>query len=299
MTAEQIGRAVQSPQVDVWQERVRRASRVAGRGTQAWARGYLSGADRHLPDFVIVGGQRCGTTSLYHYLSAHPGIAAPLVKEVQFFSLRYRRGLRWYLGNFPRTPPGVRTFEASPYYLFDERVPGRLVATLPQAKILVLLRDPVERAYSHYLHTRSLGHEKLDFRSALREEQHRLAKVSGRYGRHAHHVRRSYSYATRGRYADQLERWFAHVDRERVLAIRSEDMYRDPGGTHRQILEFLGLPPHQLSAYRQHTLRVDPGETELTPDLRQELRREFASADARLATMLGWDRTWGDAAGLR
>ncbi|SDZ24952.1 Sulfotransferase domain-containing protein [Micromonospora pattaloongensis] len=266
--------------------------RRAVRGTRAWGRGVL--APGALPDFLIIGGQRCGTTSLYHYLAAHPRVRVATGKELQFFSLHHGRGTRWYRGHFPAAAPGTRSFEASPYYLFHPEVPARVAATLPQGRFIALLRDPVERAYSHYLHTRSYGLEPLDFADAVAAEPDRLAAAlrHGPDSRTAHAALRNHSYLARGRYAEQLERWFAHVPRERLLVLRSEDLYADPAAVYGELLRFLELPPFTPAAFARHTRRVDPGPSALTDALRADLSAYFAPHNARLATLLGWPNTW-------
>ncbi|MBM0279149.1 sulfotransferase family protein [Micromonospora tarensis] len=271
-------------------DRLRRGVRAA----RAWGRAARPGEPGPLPDFLVIGGQRCGTTSLYHQLAAHPRVRAASGKELQYFSLHHGRGARWYRGHFPRLAAGERTFEASPYYLFHPSVPARVAATVPQARFVALLRDPVQRAYSHYLHTRSYGIEPLSFADALDAEQERLA-VATRGGpdtRAAHRALRAYSYAARGRYAEQVQRWFAHVPRERIHLARTEDLQADPVGTYGEILRFLGLPAHTPEAFIRHTRRVDQGVSELTPELRDRLGEHFAPHNAQLATLLDWPDPW-------
>jgi hypothetical protein len=192
---------------------------------------------------------------------------------LQFFSLHHRRGERWYRAHFPVRPPGVSSFEASPYYLFDPEAPARAAAMLPQARFVALIRDPAERAYSHYLHSRSYGVEPLSFAEALDAEPRRLAT-----GGHA--ARRRFSYVARGRYAEQLSRWFDHVPRDRVLVVRTEEL----NSRYPEILGFLGLDPAPAPAER-HTRRP-AGAPGLTPELRARLDREFAADQQALATLL-------------
>lgn len=238
--------------------------RRAVRGTRAWV-----SAPGALPEFLIIGAQRCGTTSLYRYLAAHPSVRAATGKELQFFSLHHRRGSRWYRGHFPVRPPGVLSFEASPYYLFDPEAPARAAALLPDARFIALLRDPVERAYSHYLHSRSYGVEPLSFADALDAEPERLA--SG-----GHRARRQYSYVARGRYAEQIARWHEHIAPERLLILRTEELSASYG----RVLGFLGLGEHPAAPVR-HTRRVDEaGPSQLTPGLRARLAAEFADSYA-------------------
>ena len=170
------------------------------------------------PDFVIIGTQRGGTTSLHAYLSAHPQVITPVTKELHFLTDRYERGLDWYLGQFPRElPPDVITGEATPYALFHPLAPRRLLETAPAAKSIVLLRNPVERAYSHFLLERSRGEETLDFAAALDAELERLDGEEARLARdpaYVSHPHKHASYMARGEYVRQLERWFGVFPRE-------------------------------------------------------------------------------------
>lgn len=266
--------------------------RRAVRGGRAWVRGVT--APGPLPDFLILGGQRCGTTSLYHYLCAHPQVRRATGKELQYFTLHYERGQRWYRGHFPTLSPGQVTFEASPYYLFHPSTPQRVAATLPEARFVVLLRDPVERAFSHYRHTRAYGAEPLSFPDALAAEERRLA-VALRRGpdtRQAHAALRNHSYLARGRYAEQLQRWFAHVPRQRIHVIRSEDLYADPAGVYTALLRFLELDPFTPATFGRHTRTGGAGSSGLDPSVRAELADRFAPHNARLAELLGWPDPW-------
>src|SRR5579885_2674785 len=133
----------------------------------------ITSSIRLLPDFIIIGTQRGGTTSLYAYLGQHPQIAPAVIKEVHFFDNNYERGVGWYRTQFPflieksiAKNIGQQNFitgEASPYYLFHPHVPERAAKVVPGAKLIVLLRNPIDRAYSHYYHEVELGHEKLSF----------------------------------------------------------------------------------------------------------------------------------------
>ncbi len=117
----------------------------------SWIYRRLTSGSRRLPDFIILGAQRAGTSSLYYYLSQHPQILPAVRKELHFFDDHYRRGLGWYRSQFPtRGARGTITGEATPYYLSHPHAPARIQRLLPQARLIVLLRNPVERAISHY-----------------------------------------------------------------------------------------------------------------------------------------------------
>ena len=197
------------------------------------------------PDFVIIGAQRGGTTSLHAYLGAHPQVETPATKELHFITDRHERGLDWYLGQFPaELAPDVITGEATPYALFHPLAPQRLREVAPAARLIALLRNPVDRAYSHYLLERSGGHETLDFAAALDAEQERLDGEEARLASeptYASAPHKHASYLARGDYARQLERWFAVFPREQILVVRSEDLYERSAETLALVVQFLGI----------------------------------------------------------
>ena len=203
-----------------------------------------------MPDFFIIGAQRGGTRSLYEYLSGHPDIQPARTEEVHYFSLFFDRGRRWFLSQFPPLGPGQITGEASPYYLFHPLAAERLHAVAPEAKLIVLLRNPVDRAFSHYQLEVRQGNEPLSFEEAIAAESSRLAGEVERildddtYASFAH---QHYSYLARGRYVEQLRRWFSLFPRDQFLVLKSENFYRDPAAGYRQVTDFLGLLDGRLA----------------------------------------------------
>ena len=146
--------------------------RARGRFLSRLASGHM----RSLPDFIMIGGMKCGTTSLFQYLQQHPGVSRVYVEEVHFFDLHYGRGLNWYRAHFPVKGKGEATIcgDDSPYYIFHPLVPARVREDVPGAKLIALLRNPVDRAYSHYHHELRRGREDLSFEKALDREEERL-----------------------------------------------------------------------------------------------------------------------------
>jgi hypothetical protein len=255
------------------------ASRVATR--------RLDPRARQLPDVVIVGGQRCGTTSLYRHLAGHPLVRQPLRKEVQYLSLHWDRGLAWYRGHFPVAAPGSRTLEASPYYLFHPDAPRRAAAVLPDARFIALLREPSARAISHHAHNRRNGLETLSLDEALEAEHSRVSGL--RAGTRAH---RAFSYIGRGRYAEQLRRWHDAVG-DRLLVVLSEDLFDRPAMTLPAIYDFCGLAPVEPHVYLDHPLRYGPAPT-VTDSARRRLRDAFVRPNLELAELLNRDlAAWG------
>lgn len=253
-----------------------------------------------LPDFIIIGTQRGGTTSLYNYLSAHPKIAPARQKEVHYFSVNYEKGLDWYESFFPRTR-GLRrriTGEASPYYIFHPHSPARVLEICPDVKLIALLREPVARAFSHYRHEVGLGEEPLAFEEAVAREDQRIAPDVERLAldpmaeAHAH---RHFSYIARGRYIEQLRNWTRYFPLERILVLRSEDLFSDPRKVFAETIRFLELPTHELEGYQRFNAAAEIDG--LTPHLRQTLGAYFRPFNEQLYGFLdrdlGWD-TGGD-----
>ena len=238
--------------------------------------------DRPLPDFVIIGAQRGGTTALYQHLSQHPAIDPPVRKEIQFLTLHWDRGVDWYRRNFPVLHgPQARTCEASPYYLFHRTAPARAAAALPSTRFVAILREPSARALSHYLHNRANGLESLDFEGALAAEDDRLADdPSGR-----HH--RVYSYATRGLYAEQVRRWQAAVG-DRLLVVLNDDLLQDPRRTFDRVQAFVDLEPWEPDDFR-----APPASrgalAGISPATRRRLQERFAAPNRELAEILDRD----------
>lgn len=255
---------------------------------------------RTLPDFLIIGAQKCGTSFLYRLLAQHPYVRPAFVKEVHYFDLNFEKGDNWYRSRFPLQVGKNQkcvTGEASPYYLFHPHAPRRAAATLPEAKLLVLLRNPVDRAYSHYQHQVMRvtweGHETLPFEDAIEAEKERLDGELEKLLQDEYYDSlnyRSYSYLSRGIYVDQLLAWSKIFDRAQMLVLRSEDLFGDAGSTLRTILDFLQIPrwepetPASIPNKREYT--------NLNPVLQQRLEQYFEPHNRRLYEYLGEDLGW-------
>jgi hypothetical protein len=256
---------------------------------------------RTLPSFIIVGGQRCGTNSLYEYLVAHPNVRRALPgQEIHFFDLNMDRGMSWYRGHFPirvsfprkgRSTPFI-TGECSPYYMFHPAAPHRIAEALPDVKLFVLLRNPVDRAFSHYQHERSRGFETLTFEEAIDREPERLQGEEQRLRPGTSHfsfIHQHFSYLARGRYADQLKMLFSLFPRQNIMVLFSEELFDDPAAAHSKALRFLELPAFCLREYPTH----NPGSYgDMDPRLRLRLTELFAEENERLYRMLDTDFRW-------
>lgn len=277
-----------------------RAREATRRAVHGWGR--ATSGRRSLPNTLIVGTQRGGTTALFRALSAHPGVfTAAFRKGVHYFDVAYTNPLEWYQGWFPlqatvdrvaspEQKPAV--LEASPYYMFHPAVPARIARDLPDVRVLVLLRDPVSRAFSAYKHESARGFEKLSFEDALAAEDDRLGPEAEKLLRDPGYVSFSHQhhgYLSRGRYADQLERLEREIGRDRMLVLDSADYFQEPGDGLVQVLEFLKLPAIEHSdVFRNES----SGQSDLDPQLSHRLRDSMAADDERLRAWLGWTPSW-------
>lgn len=263
--------------------------------TEATAR--PTAALRTDPDFLVVGGQRCGTTSLFKTLVQHHQVSPPaLRKGIHYFDVHYAEGPAWYRGHFPLRNPwrqGWRlTGESSPYYMFHPLAAQRIADDLPEARLLVLLRDPVERAYSAHAHESARGFETLGFEEALAQEDQRLAGEAERVRSEAGYESFSlqhHGYLSRGRYVEHLRRLERLVGRERMHVVDSGDFFTAPEATFGPVLDFLGLPPQQGIAFERHNARA---RTEMTHQLRTRLDQHFAPFDEELTHWWGRTPSW-------
>jgi Sulfotransferase domain len=268
-----------------------------------WTYGKATSSLRPLPNVLVIGAQKAGTTALYAYLRWHPAVLGPSWKEVSFFDRHYARGEAWYRGHFPnrlrlrlaQRRSGVTTLavaEASPSYLFHPLAAERVAALLPDVRLIAILRDPVERAFSHYNHEVALGREPLSFEEAISRERER---TSGEVERmladpgYFSHAWWNHTYLARGRYAEQLEWWLSAFSRDQLLVVASEDLSERPGETYAEVLRFLGLPEHALGAYPRLNTR-EYGV--MAPSTRTELAGHFAEPNRRLSALLGRDFDW-------
>jgi lipopolysaccharide transport system ATP-binding protein len=267
---------------------------------------------RILPSFIIIGAQRAGTTSLYDYLSRHPDVAVAVTpgdvwwsKEVHFFDYRFWRGLDWYRSCFPlassrsiarRKGRDLVAGEATPTYLLHPAVPERVAATLPDVRLIAILRDPIERAYSHYQLMVRTRREKLSFEDALDAEEGRIAGEVERMladPRYKSGAFRDHTYITRSLYADQVERWFEHFPREQLLVLGAEEFLTQPAETYERVLSFIGLRPWRPQEFAPRNRATY---APIDPRTRARLEQRFAEPNARLFELLGREFAWGQAA---
>ena len=266
-------------------QRATRRARVARRRAQErrldWLYRRLTARLRALPEFLVIGAQRCGTTSTYSYLCSHPGIRPAWRKEVHFFDSKrnYARGEGWYRAHFPRRPRGILSGEATPEYILRETAPERMARLVPGARLIALLRNPVDRALSHYHHQVRHGLDSRTFEAALDEQDVRLPAP----------LQAPRSYLVRGLYAEQLEHVLRFFPREQLLVVQSEELFAGPGEAVARMIAFLGLPPADVAV----SARLSAGEySPISAALRARLAEFYRPHNARLYDLLGRDLGW-------
>ncbi|MDT4994766.1 MAG: hypothetical protein QOH97_4658 [Actinoplanes sp.] len=261
---------------------------------------------RPMPDFLIIGTKRGGTTSLWRYLIQHPLVPrlfpAWNTKTSHYFEDNFSRGEAWYRSHFPtvrqraaregRHGGPSRVGEAAPLYMFHPLAAERVADVLPRVRMIVLLRDPVERAYSHWKERRTEGTEPFAFADALAAEPARTAGEKARLIAEPGYVSSAYdwySYRARGRYLEHLEPWLERFDRDQFLFLPSETLYRAPQDSYAKVLSFLGLPPFELASYDVYNDRPGKG---MDDAVRAELTDYYRPHNAALSARLGLTFAW-------
>lgn len=240
-----------------------------------------------LPDFLIIGAARCGTSSLFSNLLKHPRIRGPHLpltrlsnhKECHFFDRKIRSNkftIKWYKDRFKDPGSDIVFFEATPNYIFGPEVPRFVKIHLPMAKFILMLRNPADRAWSHFYHWQNKNHHPVDILK-----------------------NRSSEYIKKGIYWEQLERWFKFFPREQFFIIRSEDFFKDPKSFVMECFKFVGIEPVDFK--KKSIVYWDPKREYLVsrrsypgapyPILRF-LRNYFASHNERLEKLLNRKFEW-------
>ncbi len=233
-----------------------------------------------MPDFLIIGARKCGTTFLYDLMSRHPHVEPAAKKELHYFDILFKEeGIDWYRRCFPmpRWKDGRRiiTGEATPY-LYYPGVPERMAKVLPQARLIVLLRDPVDRAYSDYQQVRRKGRESLPFEEAIEAEKRQTKVLRG--------------YLSRSTYVDHLLRWSRFFAQDQMLVLKSEDFFERTQETLERVQGFLDVPRWEAEAPEKRN--KGEYETQMDPATRQRLEEYFEPHNARLYEYLGVDFEW-------
>jgi len=255
----------------------------------------LTTSARVLPDFLVIGAQKAGTTSLGHFLGIHPDIFWSPRAEMHFFDRDYDRGLGWYRSWFERrsvleaherrTGRPARVGEKTPAYLVIPDGPTRVHKAMPDVRLVVSVRDPVRRAYSQWGMNKRMNREPLPFLDALAAEPERVASVdASRSVSGTSYL--DHGYALRSRYAEHLERWLAVFDRSQLLVYRCEDLYADPATWTTRIFDHIGVDPSAVSDLALPHLGLGDREP-LDAATYEQVAERFRAADAQLQDLVG------------
>jgi Sulfotransferase domain len=248
-----------------------------------------------LPDFVVIGAMRCGTSRFYNLLTRHPNVKRAATKEIHYFdrSERFDRGIEWYRGCFPpakwKDGRGFITGEATPNYMYDPLVPERMARVVPEARLIALLRNPIDRAYSHYQQSVRRGLETRSFEAVVEEEQARLLEAEVDSSRRPTGVGYASNLLAKGLYVDQLQRWSRFFDEEQILVLKSEDFFKHTEEALKQVQSFLGLPHGEI---HPPSRRASDSYEPLDPATRRRLEAYFEPYNQRLYEYLGVDFGW-------
>ena len=250
---------------------------------------------RKLPEFVIIGAQKGGTSSLFKYLEPHPELKMSFRKQVHFFDKLHRKGLNHYKSNFPIKAFANNTLsgEATPYYIFHPEVPKRIHQALPDAKLILMVRNPIDRAFSHYNMKVQQGWEDTPtFEEAIEKEE---ARLQAEYDKMAQNPRyysknlRNFSYLARGRYSEQLERWLEYYPIEQFRVYQSEQFFEQPKEVLKDIYDFIGVSEFIPDNLKVHNKRHYEA---MSPETRDKLRNYYKPYNEKLYSLIGKQFDW-------
>lgn len=262
----------------------------------------LTSEIRLLPDFILIGGQKCGTTSLYNYMKQHPYFIPTFVPEVHFFDNHFYKGINWYKSFFPSKV--YQNFfkmiygteftigEKSPLYIFHPHALGRISKTIKDVKLILLLRNPVERAYSHYHHEVRYNREPLSFKEAIKKEVKRLEGELQKLLRDKKYVSfkySTYSYLKRGIYIDQVKRLYRYFSEDEIMIIKSENFFQNPQRIVNRVFRFLGLPKFKIEVSKIYLKGDYP---QMSQEVKKDLYAFFKPYNEKLYKFLGRDFNW-------
>ncbi|WP_417612406.1 sulfotransferase domain-containing protein [Owenweeksia hongkongensis] len=233
-------------------------------------------------DFLVIGVQKSGTTSLYEYLTAHLLIDSAKKKEVHYFDFNYDEGVNWYHKRFLWKRNHLQG-EATPHYLFDANCAARAFKYNPNLKLITILRNPIDRAFSHYKMNVNRGAENLSFLDALNKEDERILETKKlEYGS----SKAVYSYKSRGLYAKQLNGWLEHFPKNQLMVLDYERFFKNPWDEIQKVYRFLGLPDYH-GCLKDFTSNKNVGNMSIPEDAKNQLRQYFAEPNRTLAQQYG------------
>jgi len=257
-----------------------------------------------LPDFLIIGAAKSGTSSMYEYLMQYPCVGRSLTKQIHFFDRYFDRGISWYKVCFPfiwekfwqEKIRGKKflTGEATPHYMTHPLAAERAHRVVPNAKIIVMLRNPIDRAYSHYNMEKANKNEELSFEAAIEKEPERIRGEFEEMLNNKNNSGRNYphrAYLKSGEYLEQIKIWRELYPKENFIFIKSEELSKNPSFVYNDVLKFLGLPPFELKKYEKIRKREYE---KMNPETRKQLTDYFNPLNKKLYDYLGINFGWNE-----
>ena len=253
-----------------------------------------------LPDFIIIGAQKSGTSSLYAYLGQHPQLLPSSSKEVHFFDGglnpkvdSFEKGQVWYRAHFPfrkNVSAYSKIFEATPLYIFNPFTPRRIFDLVPEVKIIAILRNPTERAISHYFHEKRKGRESLPIKEALQEEEKRLESVIKNKD-YKNDIFIHHSYKSRGLYKKQIERYLNYFPWQQILILSSEEFFSEPNNTLKRVFDFVGVDT-EFKVKDLKPRNVANNRSKVDSDVYEYLNNYFLPHNQTLYELVGKSYGW-------
>ncbi len=228
----------------------------------------IGSKNNKLPDFLIIGVPKGGTTYLYHLLNQHTQIEMSRRKEIHFFDRHYHRGLRYYKSFFPSAVKGVKTGEASVNYFYSEKVKNRIAQDLPNCKLILLLRDPIDRAYSHF----------------QMNKKDMIEKSFDQYVTSDGFESNKYRYLEKGLYAEYLPIWQSFLERGNLLILKSEELFSDTNNVISKVHQYLDLKPEPTKSL---TNKNSGNYEKMSSQTRQKLETYYQKDQEILRSLIG------------
>lgn len=255
------------------------------------------------PDFVFLGPQKCGTSSLARYLRNHPNVLPARKKEIHFFDQNYKKGKTWYKANFPSKPylslysritkrEPIIFGDSTSYYFNCPHLPERISNELPSIKLIIMLRNPVKRTYSHYYHERNKGFELLPIDEALKNEKKRIKQELEKIDKNPYYysfIHHHFSYLDTSHYAKHLKNWFEHFSRDQIMIIQSEMFFKKTANIYKQVLDFLNIPHIIPESFKIYNKNKYP---QIDQKLQKKLEDYFVPLNEELYKLLGYSFDW-------
>ena len=257
---------------------------------------------RILPDFLIIGAEKSGTTSLYDYIIQHPSVFPSMVKEVEFFENKFSKEICFYKSNFPtklskfyfEKLKKIKFFtgEATPTYFFYPHAPNRVAKFLPQVKLIIILRNPVDRAYSNYNHSIRGKTEKLSFEEAIKSEKDRLnpeLSLIEKDDTYLSYSLRHHAYLLKGIYLKHIEMWQKYFDKENFFIFSTEELQNNPNKIVNEVFSFLELEKYDIVNLK----KLNTGKyEEMKLETRNYLIEYFKPYNEKLFNLIGKTFDW-------